>query len=153
MKDSDRERILKISRKGDLPVFSAILHRGGSGGGVIESVPSQKWLDSMQVLRSDGYMAYMRIVIDPSSVHEGYGGYCEFRLIFLPGNHRGLHEPTVNPSSPSRVWGNNNFKRVLPCYDSGAFIVNTSLSDLENLRKAIGKAIGYAKRKKMKPKS
>jgi len=143
------ERIMRFLRNGLLPVFSVMLHRGGSGGGVIENVPSEKWLKSMTLLQKDGYMAYMRIIIDPSA-RTGYGDYPEFRLIFLPGNHRGIHEPTINPSSPISVWGDNDFTSTFPCACSDAFIVNTSLSDLEDLRKTLGKAIRSAKRAKAK---
>jgi hypothetical protein len=143
------KRVIRFFRKGLLSVFSVMLHRGGSGGGVIESVPSQKWLKSMALLQRDGYMAYMRIIIDPSA-RTGYGDYPEFRLIFLPGNHRGIHEPTINPSSPISVWEDNDLTSLFPCAGSDAFIINTSLGDLENLHKTLGKAIRNAKRAKAK---
>lgn len=143
------ERVLKVFRKGCSSVYSVLLHRGGSGGGVIESVPSREWLDAMQILHRDGYMAYTRIVIDPSN-RAGYGGYPEFRIIFLPGKHNGLHEPTQDPSHPVVVWGENKLDCPLPCSMSGAFIINTSLNDLVNLRNALSKAIKSGERKKDK---
>lgn len=143
-----KDRVIK--RKEGLPVISVILHRGGSGGGVIESVPSAKWLESMRVLRADGYMAYMRIAIDPSPAHEGYDGYPEFRLLFLPGNHDGLHNPTSGSPREIRVWGDNDLGAILPCFQSSPFIINTSLADLESLYRALGKTIRGAKQKKKK---
>jgi len=149
------KRVLRASRRKDLKdlsVFSVMLHRGGSGGGVIESVPSQEWLESMQILKEDGYMAYMRIVIDPSA-REGYGGYPEFRLIFLPGNHDGMHNPGIHPPSPISVWKNNDLTNIFPCLHSGAFILNTSMDDIKELHRTLGKAIRNAKRQKAESKS
>jgi hypothetical protein len=143
------ERVLKVLRKGCSSVYSVLLHRGGSGGGVIESIPSERWLAAMQILHRDGYMAYMRVVIDPSS-RAGYGGYPEFRIIFLPGKHDGLHEPTEDPSRSIPVWEDNDFRGIFPCCDSGAFIINTSWNDLVNLRDALNRAIRSGKKKRGK---
>ncbi len=145
-KFENHQTIVKFPRKGNLPAFSVLLHRGGSGGRVIEEVPSKKWIESMQILRADGYMAYTRIVIDPMP-YKGYGDYVECRLIFLPGNHQGEHQYTQSGST-EKVWKGNDFSKNVPCFNQGAFVINTSLSDLQDLHKAMGKAIRSIKNKK-----
>ena len=150
MNPKDYVRAIKQKRKGIPAVHSVLLHRDGSGGGVIDDVPNEKWLSSMSYLKRDGYMAYTRIIIAPTSDIR-YGGYHGCRLIFLPGNNAGSHQDTKSMKE-SVVWDNQNLDSPCPYFLCGAFAIATSLADLEAFHKALGDTIKDIKRRKKKEK-
>lgn len=140
MSNKARERIIRQKEKGYPLVQSVLLHRAGSGRRLVDEAPSEEWVKQMKYLRFQGYTGYMCLVIAPE-YRCGYEGYPGCELIFLPGDQDGMHMD-VESCEWLHIRKSQDLSRyTFGAMGSGNFALSISFRDLQNIHKAIGKAL------------